>query len=719
MSDIFGADPNAVAPQGEQPNVISRDKPEPAEARAQLVTRWVSTVQSDKAYWKADFKRMRTDMEFAKFGSDGKWKKSGKYTVNLLQRHINQKIADLYAKNPKAFITRSDRLDFKIWDGTMGALEAAQAVFSFNPSDTAAQSLIQDVFQGMQRRNMFDKIGQTMVICFHYFMREGRQNFKRQAKQAVRRALVTGISYCELGFQRQLEKRPEIAAEIADITNRLATLQALSADLADGKLQEDSADMENLKLMLRRLQNEPEMVVREGLVFDWPKSTEIIIDKNTVSIEGWIGTGHITREFEMTAQQIKEVYQVDVTQGAGTTGLADGGEQIVVNTKDGDTANQGGMNSPSRQGKHIVWKIWDKRTGHEFVVMEGWPDFLKEPDIPDIEIEQFFPLVPLQFNPVEDDQAKAKDTRVYGLSEVELLRDMQKSYNSSRQGLREHRFANRPGYAAMRGLLEDADKALLENHAANAVVELNALFQGQKIEEVLQGIPKIPIDPIVYDVSTDFDDFQRAGGSQEANLGGTSGDTATEATIAEGSREKATTSNVDDMDDWLTVVARASGQILLLNMSREIVTQIAGPGSVWPEFTSQQVAEEVFLEVRAGSSGRPNRQLDIANFERMAPILLQLPGIKPEWLAEKMIERLDDSLDLEEAFTAGLASVVAINAIATANAQPVQGGAPGEATAGGANDPAAQGPQGAQNTPNPAVNEPGPQAAFPTGQPGI
>ena len=710
MTDTF-------APDGEQPEVIPRSKPEPEEARAKLVSRWISTVQGDKAHWKDDFKRMRKDMEFAKFGADGQWKKSGKYVANILQRHINQKIATLYAKNPKAFITRSERMDFKIWDGSMGTLEAAQAVFAANPFDTTAQELIQDVFQGLQRRNMFDKIGQTMVILFHYFIREGSQNFKRQAKTAVRRALVTGISYCELGFQRQLEKRPEIAAEIADATNRLATLEALSADLADGQLQEDSADMENLKLMLRRLQNEQEMIVREGLVFDWPKSTEIIIDKNTVSIEGWIGTGHITREFEMTAQQIKEVYKVDITQGAGSGRMVDGGGQAPINTRDGNTANQ---TAPSRQGKHFVWRIWDKRTGHELHVMEGWPDFLKEPDILDTEIEQFFPLFPLQFNPVEDDQEKAKDTRVYGLSEIELLSDMQKGYNSKRQGLREHRHANRPGYAAMKGLLEAEDKALLENHPPNAVVELNVLFQGQKIEEVIQAVPKIPIDPAVYDVGTDFEDIQRTVGVQEANTGGLRGRgvTATEVSVSEGSRVTATQSNVDDLDDFLTVLARAGGQVLLLNMSREIVTQIAGPGSVWPEFTSQQVAEEVFLEVRAGSSGRPNKQLEIANFERMVPFLLQLPGIQPEWLAEKMIERLDDGLDLEDAFLAGLPSVIAMNAIATAQAQPVQGGAPGENTAGGPNDPAAQGGAGAQNAPQPPA-EPGPQAAFPAGAPGV
>jgi hypothetical protein len=479
--------------------------------------------------------------------------------------------------------------------------------------------------------------------------------------------------------------------------------------------------MENLKNMMRALQNQEDMVVREGPVFGWPKSTQIIIDPNTTQIEGWIGTGWLAREFEMTPQKIKEVYKKDIAGGVGPSLDTDNPAEGVVNTQDGNSVNPTGGAESAGRGKRFVWKVWDKRTGHEFIICDGWPDFLKEPDIPDVEIEGFFPLFPMQFNPVEDDQEEATDTRVYGLSAIELLHDMQMEYNRSRQGLREHRNANKPRWAAMRGLLEDVDKEMLQWGRTNSVIELNALFQGQTIDQILQAVPTQPIDPAVYDVSSAFEDIQRTEGSQEANLGGTSGDTATEASIAEGSRQTASQSNIDDLDDFLTEVARASGQVLLRNMSRDTVTKIVGPGAIWPEFTAQEIAEEVFLEVKAGSSGRPNRQLEIANFERMTPLLIQLPGIQPKWLAEKAIERLDDSLDLEDAFLEGLPSIMALNAANAAAAQQQQGGSAGT---GPESDPAAQGPQGANNQTSPQGAEgnrpdPGPQPAFPAGQPGV
>jgi hypothetical protein len=291
---------------------------------------------------------------------------------------------------------------------------------------------------------------------------------------------------------------------------------------------------------------------------------------------------------------------------------------------------------------------------------------------------------------------------------------MQKEYNTARQGLREHRHATRPGYVAVEGSLEDEDKAALQTHPANAVVMLKSLLPNQKIEELIAAMPKIPIDPTVYDVNPAFDDIMRTAGSQEANLGGTSGDTATEASIAEGSRQTSSQSNVDDLDDFLTSIARATGQIMLINMGRDQVEKIVGPGAVWPEFTKQEIAEEMFLEVQAGSSGRPNKQLEVANFERIAPLLMQIPGVRPQFLAKESLKRLDDNLTLEDMFLDGLPSVIALNSMANAPAGPSAAGAPdGAASAGTPQDPNAQGAEGAQNAPNPQVNEPGPQAAFP------
>ena len=37
-----------------------------------------------------------------------------------------------------------------------------------------------------------------------------------------------------------------------------------------------------------------------------------------------------------------------------------------------------------------------------------------------------------------------------------------------------------------------------------------------------------------------------------------------------------------------------------------------------------EVAEELFLEIEAGSSGRPNQAREIQNMQQMAPLLTQL-----------------------------------------------------------------------------------------------
>ena len=39
------------------------------------------------------------------------------YIVNMTLRTINQRVATLYARNPRVYAKRRPRLDFKLWDG--------------------------------------------------------------------------------------------------------------------------------------------------------------------------------------------------------------------------------------------------------------------------------------------------------------------------------------------------------------------------------------------------------------------------------------------------------------------------------------------------------------------------------------------------------------------------------------------------------------------------
>jgi hypothetical protein len=260
-------------------------------------------------------------------------------------------------------------------------------------------------------------------------------------------------------------------------------------------------------------------------------------------------------------------------------------------------------------------------------------------------------------------------------------------------------------------LLEEPDLEKLRTHPANALLELNALAPGQKIDDVLQVIHMPPIDAAVYDTGPVFEDVLRVLGSDQADQGTTSNATATEVSVAQFSQNTDLTSTIDDINDVMTEMAQAASQILVLNVSQETVTKIVGPGAVWPMLDKQTVAENVWLEVDVGANGPPDRQQDVQMLTQLVPLLQRIPGINPEWLARQLINRMGDSLDLSEAFSEGVPSMEALNQLMGRPPAPPagpEGGPAGEGGPEGAGrgpprppdpgaDPNAQGPAGATN----------------------
>ncbi len=654
-----------------------------AERKA-LVKKTLDTIKSDEKFHEKAFKRMRADMAFVK---GRQWpngtEEEQRYIANITQRHVQQRVAQLYAKNPRAVARRRPTLNFTIWDGKKETLDASIQVLAMAsqvppqqdpmtgemilpPGVEQAQALLADVQEGFQRMQMIEKIGKTLEIMFHYYLDEPTATFKLQCKQLVRRAVICGVGYVQIGFQRAMEKRPEITSQIADFQNQLDNIEMLASKIAKGE-QDYEAEKEELRLSIAELQKKEEVLIREGLVFDFPKATAIIPDQNCTQIKGWIGARHLSRKFLFSKEEILKNYKIDV------------GDKFTAYTAAGQAKQDG--------DKACVYEYYDIDTGLMYTACEGYDDFLEEPAAPSVELERFFPIFGLTFNDLETDGDDESDDEytIFPPSDVRLMRSMQLEYNRAREGIRQHRRANAPKYASQKGMLNEEDKGRLNGAVPHEVVELNALSQGQKIDDVLQTIKHAAIDPALYDTNFLFEDMQRVVGSAEANLGGTSGATATEAGIAEGSRMAGEASSVDDLDDLLTQLARAAGAIMLKEISPQTAKKIAGPGAVWPSLSSEEIAEELYLEIVAGSSGRPNKAQDIANFERMTPILVQIPGISPTWLAQETVRRLDDRIDIEEAIIDGMPSIVSMNAASKPS------------TGDPANDPAQQGNEGSNN----------------------
>ena len=468
-------------------------------------------------------------------------------------------------------------------------------------------------------------------------------------------------------------------------------LEMLSSDLADDKLQNHEAEIEELKVGVTALQAQKQIVLREGLVFDFPHSTDILVDQECVQLKGFVGARRVAREYHYTKAQVKSTFKKDL------------GENY---TQYAPTKTWQATDRKSEKNVVCVWAIWDVLDGVCYYVCDGYPDFLKEPEPPQVTMDGFFPFLALSFNDIED------PNDIYPPSDVELVRPMQLEYNRSREGLREHRIANKPGYVVAKGMLDDENKADLQNHEANEIIELNLPPDSIKeIEKYIAPRPTVQIQSEVYDTEYLFVDFQRVAGDQAANLGGVTGDvTATEASIAETSRVSSLQSCIDDVNDFLSALARAGGQILFAEMSPEQVEKIVGPGAVWPDFTREEISEEIYLEIEAGSSGRPNKAVEIANWERLMPFLIQMQGINPEWLLRQSIQRLDENVDIEDAFDTTAPSVIARNAMATAQAKQLQPGT------GKPNDPGAQGDKGGEagGPEGMEASRPGPRPNFPT-----
>lgn len=673
---------------------VQREEPTVDPGVSESVSKWSKKIIAAKKFFEDDFKRMREDMKIAKQGGSDEWVKGGNYTVPIINRYINQSVAGLYAKNPTAIAEKRKTLDYTLWDGKPDtAMAALQAVAQ---GDMSQVLLVQDIENGRQRHEMLTKIAKTLEILFDYYTNEQKPRLKPLMKSFVRRAKTCCVAYLMLGFQREYgELTPDETAQLVDAREKMGEIQRRMDDLMDHEKPECESEIYELQTLVKDLQNKENTILREGPKFMFPRSTEIIVDPRCTQLMGFIGAGWVAREFYKTPEDVQKIYKVDIKKSF-TPYTEYGKGEMAEYRRRADSAD--GDDSDKKSGMVCIWEVYNKDLEQTFTICDGYKGYLIAPKEPDYYMEGFWPIFALTFNDVEMEDG------LYPPSDVHMLKHVQAEYNRSREYRRLHREANKPKYAAVKGRLSEQDKEKLSTAPAHAVIEFDSMGQGEKIGDLVQRFESVPIDPALYETNSEMEDILRTVGAQEADIGGTSGATATEAGIAQGSRATSLASNVDDLDEFLTDVFSALGQLLIMELSQETVKEIAGQGAVWPEVDRESVMKQLNLKVRAGSSGRPNKAADLANMERGMPYLLQLPGVNPYPLAHRYADLLD--IDLDDIIVEGMPSIQAMN---TQLGRMQQGAAQG---AGGPNDPSAQGNQGVMNQTSTQTNEPGAQPSF-------
>lgn len=691
-----------MAMTSESENVPDQRKvnepPGQQDAKA-FITWWCGRIQDVRKKREETFKRMAENGRFARGiqWDNQKTQKDERYIANITQSEIAASVATLYAKNPTFTAKRRPRLDFTIWDENPKTYEEAQNAIAQAMQSSAltpmtgpdglplppqlppdALALVQDVEQGRMRRAMFDRMARTLELLFAQQLDQQQPSFKREMKQLIRRVETTGVGFLKLGFQREGEINPEHSMRLNDLTSRLAALEAQNEKIQGEGAADYAREVEQMRIMVKTLQETSAVITREGLTVNFPRSTSLIIDDNCTQLNGFIGARWLAEEFDLTACKIEEIYKKDVRAKATpyAKSRSEGSMEWSPNKKRGagETQDYGDT--------FRVWELYNIDNGSVCTICEGFDDYLREPAPLDVLLEQFYPYYALTFNDVEDPDD------IYPPSTVDLIRHQQKELNRQRETLKQHRINSKPQYAAVNGAMAEEDRDNMENAPAFAVIELTALEPGQNVDSLLQQIKKHPIDPNMYDTNGTLGDIRLITRRSEARVGGSSKMTATADSIAEDSRQAEDRSKADDLDDMLSAFARDAGTTLMMNMSKEQVVKIVGPGAMWPEGDPTELLNDMYIDVEAGSSGKPNQALEVATFQRLFPVLVQTPGIRPDWLARKAVTLADSGVDFTEAFLEGLPSIQAQNAAMQRMMTPQPG------TGDPATDPAAQGGEG-------------------------
>lgn len=631
-----------------------------------LVLQWTERIRKARDHWSKDFSRMRENMAFvAGYQWLGQEELRGeKYVANITLRNIKQKVSQLYAKNPKIKAQRRNRLDYVVWDEKMESLMQSAALTASPgaaPEDLMmAQLLLQDFSRGRQQRDIIDRVGRSLEVAFQWHMDDMQPSFKKQAKHAVLRAVITGVAYAKVGFSRDKNRRLDTSSSEAPIGERLAQLERLSTAAVEGTISDESAEAAELEILTKGLEPTPdEWNIQERLTVDFPMSTSVIVDPNCRSLSGFTGARWIAQQYVIGLNEANEFFGLKLKNDCGVKTYGADHKELL----DSSSAFE-------PEGVRVcVWEVFDQRSKSCFYIIDGHKDWAKEPEPVFPKLKRFWPLVALTFNGIEVEPGQQKAS-IFPPSDVDLMFHPQKEWNRTRNELRRHRIANRARYAARKGSLSDEDKKKLANSESHDVVELEVLAQNDDISKVIAPLQFAPIDPMLYDTGPLQQDFMGTLGNEEAGSQPASGGmTATASTINEQTRLEVTTSNVDDLDEWLSEIAEAGGEVLMLEMDESTIKRLCGVGAVWPDNlqpnledpTQSPVSKEdflnyVYLEVIAASSGRPNKALEVSNFVQLAPLITAAGG-NPQFILREAIRRLDDNLNPEEAFPLGAGTI--------------------------------------------------------------
>lgn len=469
---------------------------------------------------------------------------------------------------------------------------------------------------------------------------------KKQAKKGVRSTFTTSIAWLKASWQERKKTDPQILNRIKDTQDNIERVQTLLATLEDADQRgQEELNLAKLREALAGLETQQEVVIAKGVAIDFCMSEDVIvIDPSVLAVTDYTRAAAMAHRVWMTPEQYRATFGYAPTQKAKVYAQQSGGK--IEGTQAG---------TDKATTLVCVWEVWSQEDNRIFYVCDGEEGFCKPPSSPEWTGKRWYPFFLLAFNEI--------DGSFYPLSDIELTEKLVKEYNESREDfVRDRRECLPINIARKGGSLTDADLKAIKNRRGGDLVMVEGVG-GQPISNDIWSGALGQIKPENYDTTQSRYDMERILGGSDATTGSiTHAKTATEAKILTQGLLGRTGERQDTLEDMLNELGPYCVEMMLRKLTEAEVKAMAGPEATWPQMSIEQIFNLVTIEVRSGSTGKPDEQIEQETWTKLLPIIneaaakvAELREKGQEALAQAVIEitretlrRFDERLDIEQ-----------------------------------------------------------------------
>lgn len=711
------------------------DGADPVKARERAdVKRWFKDFDAARKHDEEPRKQYAIDRRYAR-GDSG-----FEVDANLIGNNIDILEAFTYAKNPDIDVVPAVAIEppdadslldaaTKMVENDPMAQQAGQIAVQTGIADPATvEALKQQAIQqraGMmmeEMRKRYDKrmrdakcFAETIEIITSRMWRDA--NLKRRGRQWTRSALSVGIGWLKASWQERTAPSAETVQQVNDLQTEIARLKALKQEQEDAHGDELEASLAEHERILATLQAQQQPVIARGYVIDVVPPEDIQVAPGVpiadyldapwiahifmVPLQDAIGQFSLTKDEASKCDKFrprKPIMGKDESANAAKNVTAEDASRFVSGSA-GDEC----------EAEYVMGvEFWDATSGTVLTGIKGLCRWAKPAWTPTA-TERFYPFFGFMLNEV--------DGQRHPQSLVSRSAKLADEYNRIGSQERVHRKRCLPQIVFDKSRLSHDDLKDITMATTGEWVGLDLTDQ-RGLREVMAEKPYPKLDPMLYDRSRIVNEMERIWGVQEALSGSIDVEkTATEAEIQQSGFNARNGGRRDIMETTLGELAQYTAEVAHAHVTLEDAQAIAGPDAFWPQYTGpESMRAFVNVDIRAGSSGKPNTAADRAAWAALYPTLAQT-------VQQVAQLRMSSPLDLADALVA-LADLTAkrsgddrldVNQLMPkAGPAPVMGAMPAENTGGGGDGPE-QGQPGGQPAGNDqaAGGQPDPSGGIP------